>query len=244
MNQADANKQIEQMIAFIMQEAKEKAEEIRVKTEKEFMADKLSIETQQNVIIRQEHEKMKKQALIQKKIEKSKKSAESRFAVMRARNDRMVELKEAVIKRLATVGKGKQYKDLIRYLIAQGLMTIMENKVRLRVRKEDLDIVKSELPVALDMYKKAMSEACGVTPNCQVEIDTEFLAPAPVEGKVGNFSCGGVELWANGGQIICRNTIDHRLDLAFEALKPAIRGALFGYRATAESKPTEKKAHH
>ena len=46
MNSADADRQIEQMIAFIAQEAKEKAEEIQVKTEKEFMADKLSLETQ------------------------------------------------------------------------------------------------------------------------------------------------------------------------------------------------------
>ena len=46
MNSADADRQIEQMIAFIAQEAKEKAEEIAVKTEKEFMADKLSLETQ------------------------------------------------------------------------------------------------------------------------------------------------------------------------------------------------------
>uniref|UniRef100_A0A1J3K484 V-type proton ATPase subunit E3 n=1 Tax=Noccaea caerulescens TaxID=107243 RepID=A0A1J3K484_NOCCA len=243
MNQADANKQIDQMIAFIMQEAKEKAEEIRVKTEKEFMADKLSIETQQNVVIRQEHEKAKKQALIQKKIEKSKKSAETRFAIMRARNDRMNELKEAVIKRLAVVSKGKQYADLVRFLIAQGLMTILENHVRLRVRQEDLQIVKTELPAAIKLFQKTMHDASGVTPNVNVEIDTEFLPPGPVEGKVGNFSCGGVELHARGSQIICRNTLDHRLDLAFDALKPSIRAALFGVRAKDNSKPKDTKKH-
>ena len=52
MNSADADRQIEQMIAFIAQEAKEKAEEIQVKTEKEFMADKLSLETQLRSAIR------------------------------------------------------------------------------------------------------------------------------------------------------------------------------------------------
>lgn len=46
MNSLDADRQIEQMIAFIAQEAREKAEEISIKTEKEFMAEKLSQETQ------------------------------------------------------------------------------------------------------------------------------------------------------------------------------------------------------
>jgi len=57
MNPADADRQIEQMIAFIAQEAREKAEEISVKTEKEFMADKLSLETQAAISIRADHEK-------------------------------------------------------------------------------------------------------------------------------------------------------------------------------------------
>jgi len=60
MQQVDADRQIQQMIAFIAQEAREKAEEISVKTEKEFMADKLSLETQQAISIRADHEKMKK----------------------------------------------------------------------------------------------------------------------------------------------------------------------------------------
>lgn len=68
MNSADADRQIEQMIAFIQQEAKEKAEEIAVKTEKEFMADKLSLETQLTQNIRNENERSKKNFMIQKKM--------------------------------------------------------------------------------------------------------------------------------------------------------------------------------
>ena len=68
MNSADADRQIEQMIAFIAQEAKEKAEEISVKTEKEFMADKLSLETQLSATIRAENDKQKKNFLIEKRM--------------------------------------------------------------------------------------------------------------------------------------------------------------------------------
>ena len=42
MNSDDAERQILQMIEFIKQEAREKAEEISVKTENEFNANKLT----------------------------------------------------------------------------------------------------------------------------------------------------------------------------------------------------------
>jgi len=126
MNPLDADRQIDQMIAFIKQEAKEKAEEIRIKTEKEFMADKLSYETQQNLIIRQEHEKMKKDLLIQKRIEKSKKLSEARFTVMRKRDEKINALKKEVLTRLSEVSKKPEYKTLVRFLIAQGLVTMQE----------------------------------------------------------------------------------------------------------------------
>lgn len=68
MNSQEADRQIEQMIAFIAQEAKEKAEEIQTKTEKEFMAEKLSLETQLSQQIRSEHEKSKQQYYITKRM--------------------------------------------------------------------------------------------------------------------------------------------------------------------------------
>jgi V-type H+-transporting ATPase subunit E len=246
MNAADASKQIDQMIAFILQEAREKAEEIKVKTEKEFMADKLSLETQQNQVIRQEHEKQKKLALVQKKIEKSKKLTEVRFNTMRKRDEKINELKKAVTEKLADISSRKEYKDLVRYLIAQGLMTMMEHNITLRCRQQDVKIVQAELPAAIKLFQTTMSEATGgVTPSVNVTIDQkEFLPPGPVKGQVGPSSTGGIELIANGGQIICRNTLDHRLDIAFDALKPAVRGILFGVRPKPVFKEAEKKSHH
>ncbi len=50
---------------------------------------------------------------------------------------------------------------------------------------------------------------------------------------------GGVLLSAREGKIVCRNTLDSRLDLCFEALIPAIRGMLFGVREAKASVPSE-----
>jgi V-type H+-transporting ATPase subunit E len=231
MNSHEADRQIEQMIAFIAQEAKEKAEEIQTKTEKEFMAEKLSLETQLSQQIRNEHEKNKKQHYITKRIEKSKALTSARFETMRRRDDKMNLLKKAVLERLQSVASSPKYSELLRYLIAQGLMTLMENGVTLQVRKEDLALVKKELPVAIQLFQDTMKKSTGVQPSINVAInETEFLPPAPKKDVEGASCVGGIILSARNGQILCRNTLDHRLTIAFEQLKPGIRGSLFGVR--------------
>jgi len=90
-----AEMQITQMCAFIKQEALEKAEEIKVKTDKEFMAEKLQLETQQSLVVRAENEKNKKNYYIsKKKLKRVKKLSESRFQTMRKRDEKMGELKK------------------------------------------------------------------------------------------------------------------------------------------------------
>lgn len=242
MNSSDADRQIDQMIAFIKQEAREKADEINVKTEREFMADKLSLETQSRQTILADHEKMKKNWVIQKKIEKSKTVTESRFATMRHRDNKINELKAEVSKKLAEVAKTPKYRELLRFLIAQGLMTIMEKDVTLQCRKEDLALVQAELPAGIKLFQETMKNSTGVTPSANITIDQkEFLPPAPVEGQAGQYCTGGITLIAKNGQLVCRNTLDARLDLGFEALKPAIRGTLFGVREKIESTEPVKK---
>lgn len=243
MNSADADRQIEQMIAFIHQEAKEKAEEIAVKTEKEFMADKLSLETQLTQSIRNENERNKKNFLIQKKIAKSKALTESRLSTMRRRDEKMNELKSAVLARLTEVSKSSSYPQLIKYLIGQGLMTLMENNVTLQCRKEDLKIVKAQLNDGIKLFQDTMKASSNVTPSINVTLDeTNFLPPAPT-GQEGASCTGGVLLSARNGQILCRNTLDHRLEIAFEALKPQLRGALFGVRQKLVHEQAARKKH-
>jgi V-type H+-transporting ATPase subunit E len=41
-------------------------------------------------------------------------------------------------------------------------------------------------------------------------------------------SSGGILISAKGGRILCNNTLEQRLALAYEALLPAIRISLFG----------------
>lgn len=98
---------------------------------------------------------------------------------------------------------------------------------------------------AVDLFQEFMQQETGVTPSCQLVFDeVEYLPQAPSPGYEGETSYGGVYLHANGGKIICRNTLEERLDLVFHSQSPTIRGMLFGFRERAAEIeiPSEKTA--
>ena len=105
---------------------------------------------------------------------------------MRARDNKMIELKKEMTTRLSAISGDAKYRDLIRFLLAQGLMTLLEHDITLQCRQEDLAIVQAELPKALQLFQDQMKGATGVSPTCNVNIDKDnYLAPAPKAGQQG-----------------------------------------------------------
>jgi len=175
--------------------------------------------------------------------ERSRKATDARVTKMRERDQFIKKLREEVIDELAQISKHPKYSELIKYLIVQGLMTIAENRVILQCRKDDMNIVKSQIEPAIKLYQATILEKTEVTPKCQIEISNEHLPPAPVKGTKSVSCCGGIVLSARNGTIVCKNTLDSRLDLCFENLIPQIRGMLFGVRDRPLVKET-KENHH
>jgi len=137
-----SERQMQQMIAFVKTEAREKAEEIEQKTEAEFQADKANKIRILSRVIREEAERKRKEKTIVKKIERSRQITNARMKKMKERDIIMKKVKEEVLERLLEVSRSPRYPDLIRFLIVQGLATIAENKVTIQCRKEDSNIVK------------------------------------------------------------------------------------------------------
>jgi len=232
------------MIAFIEQEAKEKAEEIESKGELQFMAEKLNFLKKLTQEVQDEFDKKRKEKLTEKKIERSKKLNEARFTSMEARNVKINVLKQEVLTKLADVSKSPQYRELLKYLITQGLIQIQETNVIIQCRKEDEKLVKGLLEESVAFYNETLKAAIGGAPPVKVTLNTENYLPAAPSGNPGASCCGGVVLSARDGQIVCRNTLDSRLELVFDQLRPQIRGILFGVRPKAVVKAKPQAAHH
>jgi len=221
MENTDANKRIKQMINFIKQEAREKADEIHLKAEEEFQIEKGKLLNPERLKLNQEFERKFKDLEIQRKIEFSTQINKARLEVLEKRGKFMQEIQQAAFSRLGDVRKNpKAYEDLLRKLIIQGLIRIDETQVKIQCLKEDLSILQKVAAKATEEYKAIWKEQVEEDSRVEVSVDTEkFLPPSYV---------GGVVLTARKNMIVLDNTLAARLEICQEALLPIIRGRLFG----------------
>lgn len=215
LTDADVQKQIKHMMAFIEQEAAEKVEEIDAKAEEEFNIEKGRLVQTQRVKIMEYYEKKEKQIEQHKKIQMSHLLNQARLKVLKARDDMIMELMKEAQQRLADIAKDSDnYSVLLQGLLLQGFYQLLESQVTVRCRQQDVDMVQAAVNKVIPIYKES------VKMNLIVKIDAQRFLPSDV--------CGGVELYNGNGKIKVTNTLERRLELLTHQMIPEIRVALFG----------------
>ncbi|KAM4712350.1 V-type proton ATPase subunit E 1 [Anableps anableps] len=215
LSDADVQKQIKHMMAFIEQEANEKAEEIDAKAEEEFNIEKGRLVQTQRLKIMEYYEKKEKQIEQQKKIQMSNLMNQARLKVLKARDDMISDMLNEARQRLANIAKDPaRYSALMDGLILQGFYQLLEPRVTIRCRKQDVQLVQASIQKNIPIYKAAVKK------NLEVRIDQDnFLSPDV---------SGGIEIYNSDGKIKVSNTLESRLDLMAQQMMPEIRVALFG----------------
>ena len=215
LSDADVQKQIKHMMAFIEQEANEKAEEIDAKAEEEFNIEKGRLVQQQRLKIMEYYEKKEKQVELQKKIQSSNMLNQARLKVLKVREDHVRNVLDEAHKRLGEVTRNSErYKEIIGTLILQGLYQLFETNVTIKVRSQDVALIESVLPEVMQKYKEAVGK------EVHLKIDKQNYLAAD--------TTGGIELLSQQGRIKINNTLEARLELISQQLVPQIRTALFG----------------
>ena len=116
------------MMAFIEQEANEKAEEIDAKAEEEFNIEKGRLVQQQRIKIMEYYEKKEKQVELQKKIQSSNMLNQARLKVLKVREDHVRSVLDEARRRLGEVTKDSvRYGHVLESLITQGLYQVILN---------------------------------------------------------------------------------------------------------------------
>ncbi|XP_004369652.1 V-type proton ATPase subunit E 2 [Trichechus manatus latirostris] len=218
LSDVDVQKQIKHMMAFIEQEANEKAEEIDAKAEEEFNIEKGRLVQTQRLKIREYYEKKEKQIEQQKKIQMSTVRNQARLKVLRARDDLISDLLNDAKQRLSRIVADQAiYQELLEKLLLQSLLRLLEPQVLVRCRPQDVLLIESAVQRAVPDYM-AVSQR-----GVEVHLDQEASLPAN--------SAGGVEAYSGNQKIKVSNTLESRLDLLAQQRMPEIRKALFGANA-------------
>jgi V-type H+-transporting ATPase subunit E len=223
MNASDADRQIKQMVNFILQEAQEKANEIRIKTEHDFNLEKQMLVHNAKIKIQEEYARKEKEREVNKRIARSAEIGASRRKKMVARDELLKTLivdGQGLLKTLTT--DESKYKALLRDLIVQGLIKLVESDVVVAVRAKDVRLAESVMKDAVDKYVAIMKKEA----NMDVSKAKVTLNKSE-DGMLAAAKSGGVILYAKQGKIVCDNTLDTRLDTVYYDLKPTVRKMLF-----------------
>jgi len=219
MEETQVNQQINQMVQFIHQEAKEKAAEIKLKAEEEFNIEKLRMVEAEKQKIRQEYERKEKGVEVEKRIAQSNQIRFSRLKCLKARDDAMQAVLAETASKLPGLAKGDAYSQLLQQLILEALIQLSDPKVSVKGVPSQGKATQSALNASVDKFKdwaKNNKDAAFVS-----SIDITF-DPTPLSSGVG-----GIEVSGFGGKIKLTNTLQSRLALAYETRLPVLRGLLF-----------------
>ncbi|KAI9817463.1 MAG: V-ATPase V1 sector subunit E [Pycnora praestabilis] len=207
--------ELKKMTNFIRQEALEKAREIEIKADEEFAIEKSKLVRQETSSIDKQYEKRFKQASMSQQISRSTVSNKTRLKVLSAKQELLDNLFEKARGKLEDYSEDKgKYQEICKNLILEGLYALNEDKVQVRIRKADSDVVKKAIEDAQKEYKENMSR------DISISIDEKN---PQAEG-----SAGGLSIVGTGGKIDINNTFEERLKLMETESLPVVRTILFG----------------
>jgi len=213
LNDEEVYAEMKKMVAFIKQEALEKAREIKVKADEEFNIEKAKIVRQESINIEAIFERKTKQVEIEKTIAKSTLTNKSRLEILAERQNMLNELFETTSQELSAIGKDKKYSSFLKDLILQGFYQLIEPKVTLTFREKDSSLIESVVKEASSIYEEKFGYPV------EVINDSKYLPDT---------SAGGVIISCMDGRIKVANTLESRLELLKEQMLPQIRYSLFG----------------
>lgn len=217
-NQRQVNTELRKMKAFIEKEAQEKAKEIRLKANEEYEIEKASAVRTETAAIDLTYEQKLKKASLAQQIKKSTIGNRTRLRILATKEEVLDEIfNEAAAEIKKSIKKG-EYKTILAGLIEEGLLALLEDKVIVRARKDDISIVKDAAIIAAkDFESKAKFPV-------EIIVDEEnFLHDSTI---------GGVFVTNISSKIEVNNTLEERLKLLSEEALPGIRLELFGPSTT------------
>ncbi|KAL3920782.1 MAG: hypothetical protein SGPRY_005130 [Prymnesium sp.] len=219
MNDAEVQSQINQMVQFIHQEAKEKAAEIKLKADEEFNIEKLRMVMAEKQKIRQEMERKEMQVEVQKRIKQSNDVRLARMRTLKARDDAMQDLLKQAAAKLPSIKKGGDYPKLLESLVLEALKQLCDQQVVVKPVSGEEKATKAALTNVTPAYTKWATEKMGA----------EWAGSIALTMDSSSMSSGiaGVQVTGMGGKITLTNTLQSRLMLAYETYLPQLREALF-----------------
>jgi len=213
LNDDEVVSEMNKMVAFIRQEAMEKAREIKVKADEEFAIEKAKLVKQEQQAIDAQYEKKRKGAEVAQKIAQSTLTNKSRLKLLQQREEHLQDLFSTARTQLSELAQDEgRYVQFLEGALVQGLLVLLEPSVTVHARPKDAGAVKRAVEGASKQYNEISGLEVKVT----------------VKETLNDETAGGIKLVSGNERITVDNTLDERLRLLEDRMLPEIRYDLFG----------------
>merc|ERR1711907_480864 len=212
MNPQQAQDQVKHMREFIIHEANEKADELNAKAEQDYTVEKQRLVEDAKQQIRKEMDRREQNVELETKIANATETNKNKLKVLAAASGQIEQTFDAAYTALQDVAKGGAYGELLKALIAEAVTLLDGKSGKVRCRAEDKSLVQGALSAGGDF---------------KLTLDPE---PLSVDSSVSNIKqecLGGVLVTSEDGKIVVNQTLNSRLQTAYDTALPCIKPALF-----------------
>lgn len=225
MTQAKGEAKILQMIEMIKKEAKEESEQIIADARFKISKEKNKTFTQAYENLLAEFKERELNDATQRRLELSRKTNETRLDIQQHRSVLLAELKQETEQRLKeAVSDASRYRPLLKSLIFQGAVRLLEAEVAILCRQQDKETIEALIPEVEAEYREFMRTNVGREQETKLTVITQKW--------LDDSEIGGVILYCNRYRTVFNNSLKSRLDLSYENSIPDIRKILFPHRVS------------
>ena len=102
----------------------------------------------------------------------------------------------------------QEYADLLKNLLVQGLIKLIEPKITLRCRQSDVNVLNGVIGEAVQEYKSSMLSQVAALEGkkdipCEVTVDNVHFLPEFNASDPTNSCLGGFVMYARKNRIVC-----------------------------------------
>lgn len=222
------------MIEFIKTQGNERVQQIESQMENDFTVQSEKMIQAEKKRLTDQMQKDLQIAERDMKIEKSKNQNKQRINRMKRTNELVESLQAQAGVEMATrlTNDESMYSDLLKNLLVQGLIKLIEPKITLRCRQSDVAVLSSIVDSAVAEYKEAMLSQVKALEGksdipCVVTVDDAKFLPEFNAEDPTNSCLGGFVMYARKNRIVCSQKLDDRLAMTFQQSIPEMRATLF-----------------
>ena len=213
---------LKNMIDYIQQDTKNKVEQIKKDAMQESAKARGKMLDPEKEKITKKIFKELEEFKVKVKIQESQKKNRLRLEKLKIKIDYVNNIIEEAKTTLANKVQDKEiYEKVLKKLIIQGLIKLLDKDINIICKEKDLETVKSVVDEAKEEFESLMKEKTIKYKNLEVNVtvDDKFFLP--------EYIIGGVMLTSTKSKIRIDNTLNKRLELLKQSAIPEIRKLLF-----------------